>query len=176
MNSVILLGRLTKDPEIRYSQGENSRPIARFTLAVDRRQKNADGSRSADFITCRAFDARAEFAERYLHKGTRIALRGHIYTDSYQKQDGSKVYTTDVIIDEYEFAETRQTAQQTAPQAQPNNYSSYGGQIGYGRAQSAGQPMPPQPDGQQEYGQQSFVGDGFMDIADSVDAPGLPFN
>lgn len=146
---------------------------------MDRRQKNADGSRSADFITCRAFDARAEFAERYLHKGTRIALRGHIYTDSYQKQDGSKVYTTDVIIDEYEFAETRQTAQQTAPQAQPNNYSSYGNQSGYGRAQSAGQPVPPQLDRQQEYGQQSFVGDGFMDLSsipDNPDAPGLPFN
>lgn len=139
---------------------------------MDRRQKSADGSRSADFITCRAFDARADFAERYLHKGTRIALRGHIYTDSYQKQDGSKVYTTDVIIDEYEFAETRQTAQQTAPQAQPNSYSSYGTLSGTGRTYSAGQAVPPQPNRQMpEYEQQSF-GEGFM----SVDDPNLPFN
>lgn len=176
MNSVQLIGRLTKDPVITYTQGEDSKPIARYTLAVDRIRKGPDGQTQADFISCVAFRNVAEFAERYLHKGSKIAITGSIQTGSYTDKNGNKVYTTDVIVNSQEFCESRQTAQQTAPQAQPNNYSSYGGQSGYGRAQSAGQPMPPQPGRQQEYGQQSFVGDGFESIPSDVDDPGLPFN
>jgi single-strand DNA-binding protein len=170
------MGRLTKDPIITYTQGENSRPVAKYTLAVDRARANADGSRTADFISCVAFDRSAEFAERYLHKGTKVLISGEIRTGSYTNKNGDKVYTTDVYVDVHAFAETRQTAQQTAPQTQPNSYSSYGNQSGYGRAQSAGQPVPPQPDRQQEYGQQSFVGDGFMEIPDDPNSPMLPFN
>lgn len=102
MNKVELLGRLTKDPDIRYS-GENS--IARYTLAVDRRFKK-EGGQSADFISCVAFGKSAEFAEKYLKKGTKIAVSGRIQTGSYEK-DGQKIYTTDVVIEEQEFAESK---------------------------------------------------------------------
>ena len=171
MNTVMLLGRLTRDPEIRYAQ-QNNMPIARYTLAVDRKQQNQDGSRSADFINCIAFEKRAEFAQRYLHQGSKIAIRGHIQTGSYQKQDGSKVYTTEVVIDEQEFAESKQQAQQQAPQ---NNY---GQQQGYNARPAYSAPQAPQqaPQYQPQYQQQSFVGDGFMDIPDNVNDPGLPFN
>lgn len=107
MNRVILLGRLTKDPNISYAQKDNS-AIARFNLAVDRRvSKNNDNQQTADFISCVAFGKTAEFAEKYLRQGTKIALEGHIQTGSYTNKDGVKVYTTDVVVDQMEFAESK---------------------------------------------------------------------
>ena len=106
MNKVILMGRLTKDPDIRYSQGENGTVVARYTLAVDRRFRR-DGDQSADFIPCVAFGKAAEFAEKYFHQGIRIAVTGRIQTGSYTNREGSKVYTTDVIIEDQEFAESK---------------------------------------------------------------------
>lgn len=106
MNKCTLLGRLTREPDIRYSTGENAIAIARYTLAVDRRFKR-DGEQSADFINCIVFGKGAEFAEKYLHKGTKIAVSGHIQTGSYTNKDGVKVYTTDVVVDEQEFAESK---------------------------------------------------------------------
>ena len=105
MNKVILIGRLCADPEIRYSQGENQTAIARYRLAVDRRYKR-DNEPTADFIPCVAFGKNGEFAEKYLHKGTKIAVVGRIQTGSYEK-DGQKVYTTDVIVEEHEFCESK---------------------------------------------------------------------
>ena len=106
MNKVILMGRLTRDPEIRYSQGENSMAIARYTLAVNRRfQRN--GEQSADFISCVAFQHGAEFAEKYLRQGTKICVEGRIQTGSYTNKDGVKVYTTEVVIENQEFAESK---------------------------------------------------------------------
>ena len=110
MNKVILCGRLTKDPEVRYSQGENATAVARYTLAVDRQFKR-DGDQSADFINCIAFGKRGEFAEKYLRKGTKIAVVGRIQTGSYTNKDGQKVYTTDVIVDEHEFVESKASQQ-----------------------------------------------------------------
>ena len=111
MNRVILMGRLTADPEVRYSQGENSKAVARYRLAVDRRRANADGTRDADFINCVAFGKSAEFAERFLHKGTKIAIEGLIRTGKYQNRDGQTVYTTDVVGDRHEFGESRGASQ-----------------------------------------------------------------
>lgn len=105
MNKAILIGRLTRDPDIRYSSNDSSMCIARFTLAVDRRVKQGE-EKQADFISCVAFGKRAEFIEKYTHKGTKLAIEGHIQTGSYEK-DGQKVYTTDVIIDNCEFAESK---------------------------------------------------------------------
>lgn len=106
MNKVILLGRLTRDPEVRYTQGDNSMCIARYTLAVDRRFKR-EGQDSADFIPCIAFGKSGEFAEKYLKKGTKMAVTGRIQTGSYTNKDGVKVYTTDVVVEEQEFAESK---------------------------------------------------------------------
>lgn len=114
MNKVVLLGRLTKDPETRYSQGENATAVSRYTLAVDRRFKR-DGEANADFIGCIAFGKAAEFAEKYLRKGTKIAVVGRIQTGSYTNKDGQKVYTTDVVIEEQEFAESKSSGTTTAP-------------------------------------------------------------
>ena len=108
MNKVILMGRLTRDPEVRYSQGENSTAIARYTLAVDRRfRRNNDGEQTADFIGCVAFGRSAEFAEKYFRQGLKIAVTGRIQTGSYTNRDGQKVYTTDVVVEEQEFAESK---------------------------------------------------------------------
>lgn len=128
MNKVILMGRLTKDPDVRYSQGENASAIARFTLAVDRRFKR-EGDDTADFISCVAFGKTAEFAEKYLHKGTKICLTGRIQTGSYTNKDGQKVYTTDVVVEETEFAESKAngggtTAPTTAPADGGNDFMS----------------------------------------------------
>ena len=109
MNKVILMGRLTRDPEIRYSQGERSMAIARYTLAVDRKFKK-DGEQSADFISCVAFGRNGEFVEKYLHQGTKILVEGRIQTGSYTNKDGQKVYTTDVVIEECEFAESKSSS------------------------------------------------------------------
>lgn len=138
MNKVILMGRLTRDPEIRYSQGENPTAIARFTLAVDRRFKR-EGEQSADFINCISFGKSAEFAEKYLHKGTKIAVTGRIQTGSYTNKDGVKVYTTDVVVEEQEFAESKSASGQ-------------GGQNNSGVS-----PYGSTPD------------DGFMNIPDGID-------
>ena len=107
MNKVILMGRLTRDPEVRYSQGENALAIARYTLAVDRRAARREGEATADFINCVAFGRSAEFAERYLRQGTKIVVSGRIQTGSYTNRDGNKVYTTDVVIESQEFADSK---------------------------------------------------------------------
>ena len=105
------MGRLTRDAEIRRSQGENPTTIARYTLAVDRRFKR-ENEQTADFISCVAFGRNAEFAEKYLHQGTKIVVTGRIQTGSYTNKDGQKVYTTDVVVEEQEFAESKATSQQ----------------------------------------------------------------
>ena len=106
MNKVILMGRLTKDPDIRYTQGSNPICVARYTLAVDRRF-HKEGEQTADFISCVAFGKGAEFAQKYLFKGTKISISGRIQTGSYTRQDGTKVYTTEVVVEEQEFAESK---------------------------------------------------------------------
>ena len=108
MNKVILIGRLTRDPEVRYSQGAEPLAIARYTLAVDRRgRRDANSDQTADFISCVAFGRNGEFAEKYLKQGTKIAVTGRIQTGSYTNKDGNKVYTTDVVVEEHEFVESK---------------------------------------------------------------------
>ena len=154
MNKVILMGRLTRDPEVRYSQGESSLAIARYTLAVDRRQARGNGDeQSADFINCVAFGRAGEFAERYFRKGTKIAITGRIQTGSYTNKDGVRVYTTDVVVEEQEFAESKNASSGNEGGYQAGGYN--GG--GYNR------PAP------------STAGDGFMNIPDGIDEE-LPFN
>ena len=111
MNKIILIGRLTRDPEVRYSQGDSSTAVARYTLAVDRRFKR-DNEPSADFIPCVVFGKSAEFADKYLRQGTKIVVVGRIQTGSYTNKDGQKVYTTDVVVEEHEFAESKAASQQ----------------------------------------------------------------
>lgn len=118
MNKVILIGRLTRDPEVRYSQGEKPMAIARYSLAVDRKFKQ-EGQPSADFINCVAMGKNGEFAEKYLHQGMKIAIIGHIQTGSYTNKDGNKVYTTDVMVDEHEFVESKNANQQNASDLPP---------------------------------------------------------
>ena len=162
MNNVNLIGRLTKDPDVRYA-GQNQMAVARFTLAVDRRRANDDGTRDADFISCVAFRKTAEFAEKYLRKGTKLAIRGHIQTGSYQKQDGTRVYTTDVVVDEVEFAESKNA------------------QNGGTRSASNGTPQGQQGQSHQASGnsvayEADPYADGFMNIPEGVDDEMLPFN
>ncbi|WP_313180501.1 single-stranded DNA-binding protein [Lacrimispora sp.] len=109
MNRVILMGRLTRDPEVRYSQGERAMAVARYTLAIDRRaRRNQDGNeQTADFINCVAFDKAGEFAEKYFRQGMRVLISGRIQTGSYTNKDGNKVYTTDIIVDEQDFADRK---------------------------------------------------------------------
>ena len=139
MNKVILMGRLTRDPEVRYSQGERPVAVARYTLAVNRTFKRA-GEPDADFINCVTFGRSAEFAERYFRQGIRIVVSGRIQTGSYTNRDGVKVYTTDVIVEDQEFAESKAASEQSA--------------ASYGARQEAA-PAPSAP-----------VGDGFMNIPD----------
>ena len=146
MNKVILMGRLTRDPEVRYSQGENALAIARYTLAVDRRFKR-DGEQTADFINCVVFGRSAEFAERYFRQGMRVTISGRIQTGSYTNREGVKVYTTEVVVEEQEFAESK-----SASEANRQQY------------QSAPAPAPA-----------AAAGDGFMNIPDGIDEE-LPFN
>lgn len=156
MNKVILMGRLTRDPEVRYSQGDNAMAIARYTLAVDRRfNRNNNDENSADFIGCVAFGKSAEFAERYLHKGTKIVATGRIQTGSYVNKDGVKVYTTDVVVEDQEFAESKNASQG----ASDGGYQSY--------QRTAPAPSRPAPS--------AASGDGFMNIPDGIDEE-LPFN
>lgn len=146
MNKVILMGRLTRDPEVRYSQGENNMAIARYTLAVDRRfQKNSE--QSADFISCVAFGRSAEFAEKYLKQGTKICITGRIQTGSYTNKDGVKVYTTDIVVEDQEFAESKNAAQS-------NSGADFSG---------GNRPIP-----------SAASGDGFMSIPDGIEDE-LPF-
>lgn len=108
MNKVILMGRLTKDPDVRYTQGDNTTAIARYTLAVDRRAaRSQDNGQTADFISIVAFGKAGEFAEKYLHKGTKLVVSGRIQTGSYQNKDGATVYTTEVVAEDQEFAESK---------------------------------------------------------------------
>lgn len=123
MNKVILMGRLTRDPEVRYTPGKNSFAIARYTLAVDRKIRK-DGDATADFINCVVFGRSAEFAEKYFRKGLKITIAGRIQTGSYTNRDGQKVYTTEVVVEEQEFAESKGSgsgsSQQNAPQPSPD--------------------------------------------------------
>lgn len=107
MNNVVLMGRLVRDPDVRYTQGQQPMAVARYTLAVGRRGRKQDGQQTADFISCIAFGKSGEFAEKHLRKGTKICVSGRIQTGSYTKQDGAKVYTTDVVVDNQEFAESK---------------------------------------------------------------------
>ena len=111
MNKVILIGRLTRDPDVRYSQAEESVAVARYTLAVNRRF-HRDGEQAADFVSCVAFGKQGEFAEKYLRQGIKIAITGRIQTGSYTNRDGQKVYTTDVIIESQEFVESKKAVEE----------------------------------------------------------------
>lgn len=151
MNKVMLMGRLTRDPDVRYSQGERSMAIARFTLAVDRRRRSGDNGSNegtADFISCVAFDRQAEFAEKYLRQGTKMVVTGRIQTGSYTNKDGQKVYTTDVVVEDFEFAESKAAGEGSGSYSAPQ-----------------GRPAP-----------STAAGDGFMNIPDGVEDDGLPFN
>lgn len=116
MNKTLLIGRTTKDPDIRYTQSEQPMTIARFNLAVDRRFKK-DGEQSADFISCVAFGKTAEFIEKYVFKGTKIAVEGRIQTGSYTNNDGNKVYTTDVVVEQVEFAGAKTDSKSAAKES-----------------------------------------------------------
>ncbi len=150
MNKVILMGRLTRDPEVRYSSGERSMAIARYTLAVDRRGRRSEGSeQTADFIPCVAFDKSGEFAEKYFRQGMRVLISGRIQTGSYTNKEGQKVYTTEIIIEDQEFADSK---------------NSSGSSTGSGYNES----FRPSPE--------NASSEGFMNIPDGVDDEGLPFN
>lgn len=125
MNKVILMGRLTKDPDIRYSQGEKSTAVARFSLAVDRKFKQ-EGQPTADFINCLAFGKRAEFIEKYCRKGTKLVVEGSWQTGSYTNKDGNKVYTNECLIENCEFAESKAAAQNSQPAEGPSPSSAIG--------------------------------------------------
>lgn len=112
MNKVILMGRLTRDPEVRYSQGERSVAIARYSLAVDRKgRRSQENEQTADFINCVAFDKAGEFAEKYFRQGMRVLVSGRIQTGSYTNKDGVKVYTTDIVVEDQEFADSKGTGE-----------------------------------------------------------------
>lgn len=120
MNKVILMGRLTRDPEVRYSQGEKATAVARYALAVDRKFKR-DGEPNADFINCIAFGKNGEFAEKYLHKGIKILIEGRWQSGNYTNKDGQKVYTNDCVVESCEFAESKNANQSERPQAMTQN-------------------------------------------------------
>ena len=153
MNKVILMGRLTRDPEVRYSAGNNSMAVARYTLAVDRRFRR-DGENNADFIGCVAFGKSAEFAEKYLRQGTKIIVTGRIQTGSYTNRDGQKVYTTDVVVEDQEFAESKAAASESGMMRQS------------APSPMAASPMPSPA--------QASSADGFMNIPDAIEDE-LPF-
>lgn len=146
MNKVILMGRLTRDPEVRYGGADGQMAIARYTLAIDRRQRDAAGNQQADFIPCTAFGKGAEFAEKYFRQGQRVLITGHIQTGSYTNRDGVKVYTTTVITEEQEFADSRKDGG-----ADPGQQS--GNQRGSGRQEDTG----------------------FINVPQGADETGLPF-
>lgn len=123
MNKTILTGRLTADPDVKYTTGQEPMAIAMYTLAVQRDFKNKDGNYDADFIRCKAFGKRGEFAEKYLHKGMKILVEGRLQSGSYEK-DGQAHYTTDLIVDRHEFCESRKDSQPQG-QSQPQQYNEY---------------------------------------------------
>lgn len=139
MNKVILMGRLTRDPEVRYSQGENMTAVARYTLAVDRRYRREGEEKTADFISCVAFGRNGEVAEKYFRKGVKIVITGRIQTGSYTNKEGHKVYTTDIVVEEQEFAESKAASERN------------GGPASAGQQEADG------------------AGDGFMNIPDGLD-------
>ena len=155
MNKVILMGRLTRDPDVRYTQAAEPMAIARYTIAVDRRfqRRDAGDDQTADFIGCVAFGRNAEFAEKYFRQGLKVIVTGRIQTGSYTNKDGQKVYTTDVVVEEQEFAESKATSDANA-----GSFSHAGG------FQQAPAPTPA-----------ADAGDGFMNIPDGIDEE-LPFN
>lgn len=154
MNNVVLMGRLTRDPDVRYStQGDSQMAIARFTLAVDRRFKRNGDDQNADFISCVAFGKTAEFVEKYVNKGTKLTLSGRIQTGSYTNKDGQKVYTTDVVAENVEFAESKAASEN-------NGFSDYSSAPAAGSVAEGGS---------------QGANDGFLDIPDSVEDDGLPF-
>lgn len=157
MNKVILCGRLTRDPNVTYSQGERQMAIARYTLAVDRRGRRQEGQeQSADFIQCVTFDRNAEFAEKYLRQGTKVIVTGRIQTGSYTNREGQRVYTTDVVVEEQEFAESKSASGSSAG-------STFAGNFHENESKSEAAPL-------------ADAGDGFMNIPDGVEDEGLPFN
>ncbi len=158
MNKVILMGRLTRDPEVRYSQGASQTSVARFSVAVDRRFKR-DGEPDADFFNCTAFGKQAEFIERYLHKGTKIVLSGRVQNDNYTNKDGQMVYSVRIMVDEIEFAESKNASGGGGDYNNGGSYNNGGGFNGGGY-------NAPAPSG---------AGDGFMNIPDGIEEE-LPFN
>ena len=151
MNKVILMGRLTRDPEVRYTSGEEAKAIARYTLVVDRRFKR-EGEAAADFISCVAFGRQAEFAEKYFRQGIKILVTGRIQTGSYTNRDGNKVYTTDVVVEEQEFAESKAVSDS---------------HVGHAPAGAPVRQEAPAPS--------AASADGFMNIPDGIDEE-LPFS
>ena len=152
MNKVVLVGRLTRDPEVRYSQGDSATAVARYTLAVDRRFKR-DNEPTADFIPCVVFGRSGEFAEKYFRQGLKVIVTGRIQTGSYTNKEGQKVYTTDVVVEDQEFAESKAVSDANAGS--------------FRAAAPSPAPAPATP--------VSDAGDGFMNIPDGIDEE-LPFN
>ena len=150
MNKVILMGRFTRDPEVRYSQGASQTAVARFSIAVDRFKR--EGEPDADFFNCTCCGKQAEFVERYLHKGTKVVLSGRVQNDNYTNKDGQMVYSVRIMVDEIEFAESKNAAG--------------GSDSGYNNGGYAGGNNAPAASG---------AGDGFMNIPDGIDEE-LPFN
>ena len=163
MNKVILMGRLTRDPEVRYSQGASQTAVARFSVAVDRRFKR-EGEPDADFFNCTAFGKQAEFIERYLHKGIKIVLSGRIQNDNYTNKEGQMVYSVRVMVDEIEFAESKNASGGNSYGGNAGGFGGNGGSYNNGGYQGGG--SVPAPSG---------AGDGFMNIPDGIDEE-LPFN
>lgn len=169
MNKVILMGRLTRDPDIRYTQGADPIAVARYTLAVDRRVRRDSGGQTADFISCVAFRKSAEFAEKYLRKGIKIAIAGHLQTGSYVNRNGAKVYTTDVVVEEHDFCEGRTDGSAQAPgNGAPGEQGYFGGGSPGIQEQEGDDPTkaPPCPQG--------AAAEGFMTVPDGIEEE-LPF-
>lgn len=168
MNKVMLMGRLTRDPDVRYGQGGNQTAVARFSIAVDRRFKR-EGQPTADFFNCTAFGKQAEFVEKYLHKGIKMVVIGSIQNDNYTDNNGNQRYSVQIIVDELEFAESKNA--QSGGDSFGGNNDGFGG--GYNRNNgfnnsynnaAASRPAP------------GPIGDGFMNIPDGVEDEDLPFN
>lgn len=162
MNKVILIGRLTRDPEVRYGQGGSQTAVARFSIAVDRRFKR-EGEPDADFFNCTAFGKQAEFVERYLHKGIKMVVVGRIQNDNYTNRDGQQVYSVRVMVDELEFAESKNAS--AGGDGFGGNFgggNNFAGNNNFGAPASKPAPGP--------------IGDGFMNIPDGVEDEDLPFN
>ena len=153
MNYVVLMGRLTQDPELRYSQGEEPIAVASYVLAVDRRGRKEDqGKQTADFLRCITFGRGAEFADKNFQKGQRVLVSGRIQTGSYTNREGQKVYTTDIVVDNQEFADSKGAGGEAQGNYQPGNSQGSGKKNG------------------------EASGEGFMNIPDGVEDEGLPFN